>query len=67
MWRRDFLKSRFGCSNGNNGHLNYSASLRLDQQIIQTYPEFERAKPLIKYIIDSEERIVPKRCIVKEK
>ena len=35
--------------------------------MIQTYPEFDRAKPLIKYIMDSEERIVPKRCIVKQK
>ena len=29
-------------------------ALRLDQQIIQTYPELYRAKPLIKSIMDSE-------------
>ena len=52
----DFLKNRLGCSNENNGHLSSStgACTSLGPTDNLTYPELDRAKPLIKSIMDSE-------------
>ena len=56
MWRRVFSRADLDVVTKTmaTSIATLEHAFRSDQQIIQTYPELDRAKPLIKSIMDSE-------------